>query len=74
MNEFVTYSDEAFALIVLENNAEKWLQGARYPDLKKHELPKAIYTESGESGNKWSMHGQKRYVDYVLSAFKDVWQ
>ena len=63
LNEFVTYSDEAFALIVLENNAEKWLQGARYPDLKKHELPKAIYTESGESGNKWSMHGQKRYVD-----------
>ena len=63
LNEFVTYSDEAFALIVLENNAEKWLQGAKYPDLKKHELPKAIYTEGGESGNKWSMQGQKRYVD-----------
>jgi len=64
MNEFVTYSDEAFALTVLENNAEKWLQGAKHPELKKHdEVPKAIYTEGGESGNLWSMHGQKRYVD-----------
>ena len=52
MNEFVTFSDEAFALIVLENNAEKWLHGAKHPELKKQELPKAIYTEGGESGNK----------------------
>ena len=64
MNEFVTYSDEAFALTVLENNAEKWLLGAKHPELKKHdELPKAIYTEGGESGNLWSVHGQKRYID-----------
>jgi len=63
MNEFVTYSDEAFALIVLENNADKWLQGASHPELKKHELPKAIYTEGGDSGNKWTLAGQRRYVE-----------
>ena len=37
MHEFVSTSDEAFALLVLENNAEKWHEQVTEPDLKKSE-------------------------------------
>jgi hypothetical protein len=62
ISDFVTYSDEAFAMMVIENNAEKWIAMHLNPKLKKHELPKAPYTE-GVKGNKWTMKGLLRFLE-----------
>jgi hypothetical protein len=62
MSDFVTYSDEAFAMMVIENNAEKWIAMHINPSLKKHEFPKAPYTE-GVKGNKWTMNGLLRFLE-----------
>ena len=35
MKDFITFSDEAFAMLVLENNAKKWSDTVKYPTLKK---------------------------------------
>ena len=42
MKDFITFSDEAFAMLALENNAEKWRDSVKFPTLKKKDLPKAL--------------------------------
>jgi hypothetical protein len=62
MSDFVTFSDESFAMLIIENNAEKWREKLLHPNLKKKELPKSRYTE-GEEGNRWSLNGMHRFID-----------
>ena len=62
MSDFVTFSDESFAMLIIENNAEKWREKLLHPNLTKKELPKSRYTE-GEEGNRWSLNGMHRFID-----------
>ena len=62
MCEFVTTSDEAFALLLLENNAAKWLEEVEDPDLPKRERKRAIYTQAEEKGPSWTNEGVDKYV------------
>ena len=69
MKDFITFSDEAFAMLALENNAEKWRDSVKFPTLKKKDLPKALYTE-GEEGNGWSEAGLMRFIVLFKSLVK----
>ena len=62
MCEFVTTSDEAFALLLLENNAAKWLEEVEDPDLPKRERKRAIYTQAETKGPSWTNEGVDKYV------------
>ena len=69
MKDFITFSDEAFAMLAIENNAEKWRDSVKFPTLKKKDLPKALYTE-GEEGNGWSEAGLMRFIVLFKSLVK----
>ena len=69
LSEFVSKSDEAFALVVLENNLDTWTDMARLNVTKGSTVPKK-YTNGGLSKNEiasskklqgWSVEGQKRF-------------
>ena len=62
MSDFVTTSDEAFALLLLENNAAKWLESVEEPDLPKRYRKKAIYSQGGNSGPSWTDDAIDRFV------------
>ena len=69
LSSFVTVSDEAFALLICENNKEKWLDMYEKGDRKKSDVaPK--YTNGGNCSNTnayaerckgWSTKGTERY-------------
>ena len=71
LSNLVTVSDEAFAILVCENNIEKWIDMHKRNDRKQSNVvPK--YTNGGKSNNSngtskrnkgWSMLGTKRYVE-----------
>lgn len=71
LSTFVTVSDEAYALLVCENNLEKWIDMYKRRDKKSSSVaPK--YTNGGKSNNLnassrrnkgWSVSGTKRYVE-----------
>lgn len=63
LSDFITVSDEAFAMILIENSARKWLFQARYPNYKKEgkRVPSSKYTEQeGISG--WKDTGITRFT------------
>ena len=83
LSRFVTVSDEAYALLVCENNLEKWVDMYKRQDRKKSDvIPK--YTNGGRSNhtngssrrNKgWSSSGTRRYVqlyEFVTAQRKQV--
>ena len=63
MNEFVSTSDIAFSLLVLENNADKWLEEINEPEQTKHTKTKARYSQGGCKGPGWTCVSISRYVD-----------
>ena len=65
LSEFVTPSDEAFAMLVLENNLPKWMDEFRFSDsMTKKERRNTLYTE-GSQGRKWNVQGMMRYVELL---------
>lgn len=63
LSEFITISDEAFAMILIENSAKKWLFQAndRSEDREGIEVPTTKYTEhDGKIG--WSDAGIARFT------------
>jgi hypothetical protein len=83
VSTFVTISDEAFCLLVCENNLEKWLDMYKREDRKQSNVvPK--YTNGGRSNNAngssrrnkgWSQTGTRRYVqlyEFVTNQRKTV--
>ena len=51
IREFITASDEAFAMIVMENNLPKWMEEVRSKvPLRPNEKRRSLYTE--EDNNK----------------------
>lgn len=64
LSDFITVSDEAFAMILIENSAQKWLFQARNPNYKKEgkKVPSSKYTEQkGISG--WKDAGITRFTE-----------
>ena len=69
VSRFVTFSDEAFAMILVENNAGKWLKMLLNPELsikEKRRLP-TKYTLSGDKQGGWTNDGIFRFTE--LTAF-----
>ena len=55
MHRFVTPSDEAFAVLILENNCEKWRDEFDNPNSNKSNKKKARWSEGGDrKARKWS--------------------
>ena len=63
MNEFVSTSDIAFSLLVLENNADKWLEEINEPEQTTLTRTKAKYSQGGCKGPGWTCVSISRYVD-----------
>ena len=65
LNEFVNPSDEALAMLVIENNLTKWMDEIRFgQDQRANEKHKTLYTE-GEQGCKWTKRGMLRFVELL---------
>ena len=74
METFVTKSDEALAMLILENNAERWYEEAKFPNRSRHERAKAKYTNDGGPDSGWSQVGMVRFfkiVQHLEQAKKD---
>lgn len=64
VSELLTVSDEALALIVLENNYKEWIEKAKGNIIdKKKRLTRYTHGGQNHNGTKkgWSMEGKKRY-------------
>lgn len=67
---FVTASDEAFAMLVLENNAEKWIDEIENPGKSRKDRSLSRYTEGikeSTSPNKWGKEGIQRFLELFES-------
>ena len=65
MSQFVTRSDEAFALLIIENNAPKWLDELYEPNKAGRDRVKSsVYTQGIETCGLpgWSEEGIDRFV------------
>lgn len=85
MSDIATPSDEALALLILENNEARWLQEIetqRDPSLggEKKGLPKAKYTNSGKNSSNrgftkrfsgWSSAGIERFNELLRLVKED---
>ena len=66
LSTFVTPSDEAFAMVVLENNANKWIEEFENPGRGNKVKSKARYTQGvyeAASPNTWGPEGIDRYME-----------
>lgn len=64
---FVTRSDEALALLLIENGSRRWLDKLKHPNKEKKNLAFTKYTQ-GTPENKtpgWSEEGLYRYADLM---------
>lgn len=80
LSEFCAVSGEAFCLLVVENNYERWTsmcESGDYAD-KKSKAPKPLYTNAGKSSREngtakafqgWTMEGYHRF-DELYNAVK----
>ena len=63
LSAFVDPSDEAFAMLVLENNVSKWMDELRHGRTIGNEgRRKPLYTQ-GQQGRKWSKSGIIRFIE-----------
>ena len=65
LSSFVLPADEAFAMLVLENNVPKWMNEVRFgKDNNSTYNYKTLYTE-GKAGRKWNDTGKLRFLDLL---------
>ena len=65
LREFVTPSDEALAMLIVENNVGKWMSEIRFPTTQiPAERFKTLYTQ-GEKGRKWIKAGRTRFIELM---------
>ena len=63
LHTFVDPSDEAFAMLVLENNVAKWMDELRHGETNGSEgRRKTLYTENHD-GRKWNNGGIVRFIE-----------
>ena len=63
MNVFVTNSDEAFAMLVMENNCLKWEDEYENPGMDRRMKMKTRWTETEDGSRSWSIEGMRRYME-----------
>lgn len=63
LSVFVTNSDDAFALLVMENNCFKWTDEFENPGICRKLKVKAQWSETADGSRNWSMEGMKRYME-----------
>lgn len=63
VSKFVSFSDEAFSMLVIENNSIKWIDELLNPLKKKQDLVKTKYTQNRGDSPGWSESGVNRFVD-----------
>ena len=62
LSSFVSPTDEAFAMVVIENNVAKWMNELRFGKNKNATYQyKTLYTE-GKTGRQWNRAGKKRFL------------
>ena len=77
ISSLITVSDEAFALLVLENGWEKWKQHYenKLQDVKEKKKIKSLYTNDERDGNSsfdgWKPEGLERFNFLVYKVIKD---
>lgn len=65
LSTFVSPADEAFAMLVIENNVAKWMNEVRFGKNNESTYQfKTLYTE-GKSGRQWNKTGIRRFVNLV---------
>ena len=65
LSSFVNPSDEAFAMLVIENNTAKWMNELCFgKNRSSNEQYKTLYTE-GKSGRKWTRAGMSRFLELI---------
>ena len=70
LSSFVSPTDEAFAMLVIENNVAKWMNELRFGKNRNETYQyKSLYTE-GKTGRQWNQAGKKRFV-YLLKICKE---
>ena len=63
LSSCIDLSDEAFAMLVLENNVSKWMDELRHGRTIGNEgRRRTLYTE-GQQGRKWSKNGIIRFIE-----------
>ena len=67
MSAFVTISDEAFALLTIENGAPKWMDELDNPNKDKRDTAKTVYTQGSDSCGTpgWSEEGIDRFLELI---------
>lgn len=66
MNKYVDKSDEAFALVCVENSCEKWISTLNFPTMKQKERPSSRYTENQiNNQRKWGSMGIRRFMQII---------
>ena len=63
MNEFVTISDKAFAMLVMENNCFMWEDQYDNPGVQRRMKVKMQWTKTVDSSRNWSIEGMRRYME-----------
>lgn len=76
MSAFVTISDEAFALLTIENGAPKWMDELDHPNKDKKDTAKTVYTQGTDSCGTpgWSEEGIDRFlelIEHINGKYKD---
>ena len=65
--KYVTVSDEAFAMLMLENHGERYMHMMDGKDLATQPAPKYTQVKGSSSINKgWSDEGKMRYMELVM--------
>ena len=63
ISSFVDPSDEAFAMLVLENNVSKWMDELRNGEvITGTSIRRTLYTQ-GKEGQRWSKDGIMRFIE-----------
>ena len=65
LKTFVSTSDEAFAMLALENNSIKWLDELINPNTKKKDLERTYYSQGNEKNKSpgWTDEGIDRFLE-----------
>ncbi len=66
MNKYVDKSDEAFAIVCVENSCEKWITALNHPDMTQRNLPLSRYTQNQiNNQRKWGSKGIRRFMQII---------
>ena len=65
LSSYVSSADEAFAMVIVENNVAKWMNEIRFGKQNNRTFRfKTLYTE-GDQGRKWTVAGTQRFLNLL---------